>query len=333
VADDSFLIPEPPTEFGSGFLAEFWNRKKTLPKLSGVELWLYYLKQGFVNLVSLPSTNVVSVATITVSFFVLASFIGLLRNAEHVVGRLGSQLSVTAYIKEGAPPAAVDRFVAELSEAPWVKYVNYISKEQALESFKDELGDRSSFLSGLGEENPLPASIDLELYSDELEVGAVNRAVERLRTNALVDEVIFGSEWVENLEGTVATFRYLGMVSLGIVLLLVLFFIANTIKLVMYARRDEIEIMKLVGATGELIAVPFVLGGMLQGVIGALLGVAASGFAFLILKVQLEELSVLGVTLAQLLFVGPVWMVSLLFLGIVMGGVGSFLALGRFLRM
>lgn len=328
--DNKFSIPEPPTEFGSGFLAEFWQRKAPLPTISGMALPIYYLKRGVQSILALPSTNLVTVITIAVSFFVLSGFIILLKNIDSSLSTFSTELTISVYLKPDASNDDIQSFLAELKSAAWIKSMAYVSKEQALADFRRDLGDTGYFLEGLERDNPLPASVDIELFPDELGIGSVESSIARLRAMTVVDNVIYGKEWLKNIAQVVKTSRFVGYVALSVVLVLVIFFVSNTIKLVIYSRRDEIEIMKLVGATNELIQIPFVIGGVLQGLIGMLFGVFFIALIFWVMRFQIQTSALLSTIFPSLAFLSPFNLLLLFVLSILIGGMGSFFAVRRF---
>lgn len=332
MSSDKVNIPEAPADIPSGDLSQLWAADSALPKIQGVEVFWYYVRRGFDNLVALPASNAITILTIAVSLFLFAGFLLVLKNIDKVISGAGTTLYVTAYIKEGAPDKQITSFIKELEQSPGVRSVRYLSKEDALSMFRDELGPRASFLRGLESDNPLPASIELILQPDELKIGRVGASVERLRENPLLEEVIYGNEWVERSQKVLTLFRLLGYLSLAIVLIIIIFLIANTIKLVIYARRDEVIIMQLVGATDSFVKMPFVISGVLQGFTGAGCGLLVLRLVFWIVNFQLMNSSLLGVALPQLSFLSGVLVFAVVSLGMIIGAIGSFFALGRFMN-
>jgi len=240
---------------------------------------------------------------------------------------------VTMYLKEGVAEKTVSEFIRELESSPQVRSVRFISKDMALELFRDELGARGSFLEGLDENNPLPASVDLVLQPDELNIDGVRGSIERYRSHPAVDEVIYGSEWVEQVQKVLNVFRLFGYVTLFVVLLVIVFLIANTIKLVIYSRRDEIEIMQLVGATRGFVRIPFVIGGVVQGLLGSVLGLILLKASYALLNFEMRHSALLGAAVPELLFLSPVALITIILVGLLIGAIGSYFALGRFMKV
>jgi len=334
MSDQKFSVPEPPTGMGSGFLTEYWRQGEPLPRISGWEVAWYFLQRGFQTVVALPMSAGITVMTIAVSLFLLSSFLLGVQNVGRLVVSAGSTFYVTVYLKENVPEKDLVDFTKGLENNRRVRSIEYVSKSDALESFRRQLGPRSAFLEGLEGDNPLPASVDIVLQPDELGADSVNVIIDELRKNdRVVDEVVFGNEWVEKVQGILKVFRLIGGVSLLIILLIVIFLIANTIKLVFYARRDEIGIMQLVGASEWFVKTPFIIGGLLQGLVGSVFALLLLRLSFGLLRAQLASVSVFGMVLPEFSFLSGFTVVGILLLGLIIGAVGSFFSLGRFMNV
>lgn len=332
MADESdFHIPEPPPGIGQGFLADLWRLDRPLPRMEGPTLALHHLKRGFDTVASLPTSNIVTIITIAVSLFLFSAFLLVIRNVDKVLTEAGSSLNVSAYLREDASDDAVNTFVQDLESSPWVRSLRYVSKEQALQSFREELGVHGGFLDGLEGHNPLPASIDLTLQPDELGIGNIEKSVERLRRHPLIEDVVYGSEWVQEIESVVRLFRLFGYASLSVVLGLVVFLIANTIRLVIFSRRDEISIMQLVGATSSFVRIPFIIGGVIQGLTGSVVAMIFLSAGFWLLNYELSYSTLFGVALPNLVFLDSLTVAAIIILGVVVGAAGSSFALRRFM--
>lgn len=326
-------VHEPTPGIGSGFLGEYWQSQRSLPKIQGPEVWLYYFQQGVRTISALPGSSMISVLTIAVSLFLLAGFLLILQNVGGLLTEAGSTLFVTAYVTEDAAPSDVSAFVRKLESSERVRSVSFVSKERALEIFREDLGARSGFLEGLDEKNPLPASVDIVLRPGDDSGSSIEALLEGLRAHSVVDELVYGSEWVERMQRVVRVFRGFGLVSLLVALGIIMFLISNTIKLVIYARRDEIGIMQLVGASDSFVRIPFVIGGLLQGLVGSLFGLLLLRLAFWLLNMEVRDSTVFGVALPDMVFLSFWSIFALIFLGLCVGAFGSFFALRKFMNV
>ena len=332
--DNKFNVPEPPTGIGSVFLTEYWNQEKPLPKLRGPEVGFYFLQRGFQTVTALPMSSVITIMTIAVSLLLLAGSMLALQNVGRLIVSAGSTFYVTAYVRDNVSEKDLADFTREWEGNPRVRSVSYTSKEQALTNFRRDLGDRSAFLDGLGNENPLPASVDIILRPDDLGIDGVNTLLDQLRRETkVVQEVVYGNEWVEKMQGILHVFRLLAGVTLIVILVIVISLIANTIKLVFYARRDEIAIMQLVGASQWFVKTPFIIGGLLQGFVGSVLGLLLLRIGFSLMTAQFGQLSVFGMIVPEFAFLSGAAMTAIVFAGLLIGALGSFFSLGRFMNV
>jgi cell division transport system permease protein len=326
-------VHEPSPGIGSGFLREYWQSQRALPRIQGPEVGLYYLQQGVRTVSALPGSSLISVLTIAVSLFLLAGFLLILQNVGTLLTEAGSTLFVTAYLVEEAEPEEVARFVRKLESSERVQKVEFVSKQRALELFREDLGSRSGFLEGLEENNPLPASVDITFRPDATAGSSIESMLEGLRAHAVVEELVYGSEWVTRMQSIVKVFRLFGIGSLIVALAIIMFLISNTIKLVIYARRDEIGIMQLVGASDSFVRIPFVLGGLLQGLVGSLCGLLLLKVGFLILNYEVRSSTIFGVALPDLVFLNVWAILAIIAIGLIVGAIGSLFALRKFMNV
>ncbi|OVE80129.1 hypothetical protein BVY02_01150 [bacterium J17] len=333
MSESSINIPEQSVELGSGFLRDYWESKEPLPKFEGLALYWYFVQRAFQTVISLPMSSFITIMTIAVSLFLLSGFLLLLTNVDRMISSAGGTLQVTAYFAEGATEGEITSLIEKLEQSPKIRSIEFVSKSKALENFRADLGSRSSFLEGLDENNPLPSSIDIVFRPDELGINSLEKTIAGIRNTAFVDEVVYGSEWVEKTQGVLRLFRYVGVVTLGIALLIIVFLIANTIKLVIYSRRDEIAIMQLVGASDSFVKVPFILGGLFQGILGSVVAIFFLRVAFSVLNIQVKSSNVFGVAIPRLMFLDFWSILGVIFLGVVVGAIGSMFALGRFMNV
>ncbi len=274
--------------------------------------------------------SALTVLTIGLSLAVLASFAVVVDNLRRLASDLGQQVGVSAYLEpglDGAPLADRARQWQGVAEA----YA--LSSMEAMAEFRAQLGSDAVLLDGLPED-VLPPSVELRLEPKRWTVAEVRDIAHRLAEESGVTDVRFGQEDVERVAALLGVTRVAAFV-LGLALCFAtVLIIYNTIRLTLYARRDEIEIMTLVGATAGFVRAPFVLEGALQGILG---GLAAAAGLFALeeaLLLGLERgLAFAGSTTAQLSFVPASATAGLVLAGAALGILGSVLAVGKFLRI
>lgn len=196
-------------------------------------------------------------------------FLIIFLNLNLLVDRLGEKVQITVYLKEGGDEKAV---VETIRKEKGVAEIIYISKEEALLELKRMLGEESGLLDDLMG-NPLPPSLEIRFKKGFRSPESIAPLVSLLRGMPSVDEVQYGEEWVRNLTTILKGLKLTGLILGSFLAFGVIYIISNTIKIAIYARQDEIEIMRLIGATRGFINGPFLVEGTLQGICGGALGV------------------------------------------------------------
>jgi cell division transport system permease protein len=234
------------------------------------------------------ATSAIAIATIGVTLMLVGAFGLLLRNMEELLERFGSDLRVTAYLEPGLPEDARRELEAQVRAVAGVAAVESISPEAALERFRASLGGGSALLEGL-DVNPLPASFEISLSAERRSAEGLQAVEAALEGLAGIESLSSGSGWVEGYLRAIALLRAIGW-GLGAVLALAtLLIVANTIRLGVYARRDEVQILSLVGASRAFVRAPFLLEGVLQGAAGAAI---ALGLLYALFRVALPGLEI-----------------------------------------
>jgi len=227
------------------------------------------LRRALINLWRAPLPSLLAVVTIALALFLGGAMAFSVLGARVLLASWGAQRTVTAYLDRALSEEQA-RAVAERLRAdhPRVEVV-LVSPAQALDRLRVQLGDLGGALDGLSR-NPLPATLELTPRGG----GDLRALADRVSNVGGVAEVDYGREWVDRLEALGGALRGFGTASLALLAVAALLVVANTIRLAVYARRDEIEIMKLVGATDGYVRAPFLLEGALQGLCGAALAAA-----------------------------------------------------------
>jgi cell division transport system permease protein len=286
-------------------------------------------RRAAVNLWRAPLPSLVSVLTIGLSLFLGASFVLALFAARALLSSWGAQASVTLYLDRALNDEQARALAQEVQSRAGDADVVYVDRATALSRLRVDLGDLAGSLDGLTQ-NPLPPSLEVTPRS-ALPPSGLRMLAARLGQLPGVEEVDYGREWLDKLEALGRASRAFGAGALIAVLGAALLVVANTIRLAVYARRDEIEIMKLVGATDGYVRAPFLLEGLLQGVLGAGLALIAvlSMQRWLLPRAQAAFAFAAGVAPPRIL---PLHGALLLGLGAAVGLFGSWLAVARFLR-
>jgi cell division transport system permease protein len=259
-----------------------------------------------------------SVTTIAFSLFALGLFGLVAVNMRQALQQLEERFEIRAFVAEGASIDSVTAAMKELSALPNVARVNYVSRAQALQRARRELGEfRDVF-----QDEFLPASLELRLRPGLEGQNEVKAVVERVRKLPFVDDVRYGEEWVEKLYRVRDVAAAAGLV-LGLAFATVaVIIIGSTIRMAVLARSREISIMRLVGATDAFVRAPFLIEGFFKGVLGGVLALVFTWLAHELIDRTLIETTFFDARTAVLGVLG----------GALIGLLGSSLSVGRHLR-
>lgn len=251
-----------------------------------VALSLTLFRSALRGLRASAATSVIAVLTTAVALVLAGGFALLVGNMAGVLERFGEELQLIAYLEEGLDTDAQRKLASSVATVEGVASVELVSKEEALSQFRESVGG-TSLLEGL-DENPLPASLVVALAPSSRTAEGLEILVASLEGLPGITELAHGQEWVEGYARFTSLVRA-GALVLAVVLgLAALMIVANTIRLAIYAREDELEILTLVGASKSFVRVPFLLEGFAQGAVGGALAVALLFAAFSIVLPQLE---------------------------------------------
>ncbi len=299
----------------------------------------YFLKESATSFKRNWVMSLGAIITIYLSLLLVGTSVGSGFVLGNVIQSVEEKVSVRVFLKDGAAPEDVDALQQELIGNPNVKTVTYTSKEQALEEFKNTIAKDSPEIVDQLEGNPLPASLDVDLHDPRnvmLVVDAIKASPNFVKVADRPDDpeksLKYGQQIVNQLFTFTRILRTVSIVFVALLAAISLIFINNAIRLAIYARRKEIGIMRLVGASNWFIRTPFLMEGVIQSLIGAVLAIASLSLVWLYVLPNLKEsLPFLPITLSGT----AAAQVSLLLIaaGIIIGLAGSGLALRRYLKV
>ena len=259
------------------------------------------------------TAGMLSTATIAVALFVLGAFLVVTSNLERLGAEWSRAAEMSVYLDDDATPEARTAVENMLSPGPLIVSYTFVSKLEALQRFKQNFADLAAAAETVGD-NPMPASYEVRLHPTPGSEDGVDELAARLRQAEGVVDVRYDRQWLDRLLAAVNVLQGVGLVLGAFLTLAAALTVANVVRLALYARRDEIEIMQLVGAPGAYIRGPFVMEGVLQGGMGAALALAALSAVFLAVRsrylmplaaaVNLSSVRFLSLELSLLLLVG-----------------------------
>jgi cell division transport system permease protein len=283
---------------------------------------IHFVREAVANIRLNRTTTLIAVDTTAFTMACFGVFLLLYLNLRSMATSLQSDFKIVVYVKDGTPPPGVSELQGLLKADPGVQALLYVSKEQALADFRAQFPEESHLLQGLGE-NPLPASFVVTLAPSYRSPDAVRRWAERLKSAPGVEQVQYSRDWIDNLT-TIVGYLELAAVGIGTVLSAAsVTIIASTIRLTLYARREEIEIMRLIGATAGFIKIPYLIEGAMLGAMGSAVSLAMLKGGFELFKARLGMPGrFLGIDSGVHFFSGRV-AVAILVAGLLLGFIGS----------
>lgn len=290
-------------------------------------LWPYFIRQALANIVNNRLVHVIGLGTMLVSILIFGAFLLLFVNLDSWVHGWGHALSMSVYLEDGISKGKRDMITSWINSLPRAEVKRFITKKSALNELRGVLGPQAGLLEGLSD-NPLPAS--LEVVFQEGEDGKIDPEMikKELENMEGVEEVQYSEDWLKRFEGLINLVRLAGLVIGGLLCMGVLFIVTNTIKLTIYSRKDEIEILKLVGATDWFVKIPFLLEGMIQGILSGILALFTLFSGYYLLSTR--KIHFINLGFLDLKFLPHEYSLWIFLASVALGLVGSLIAVGRF---
>jgi cell division transport system permease protein len=284
----------------------------------------YATRTAFRSLYKDKWINLLSSITVAASLVVSAVAILLVYNFDIFTRALPEKFSMTVYLKDRLPQQDAGKLDETIRSRGYVVGTKYISSEQALQELQRSLGPVTNVFEGL-EGNPLSAAIEVKLKPEMVSAASVKNISDEIRNMPGVDDVSYEEKIAETVHLIKTSVENLSLFILGIIVFIVLFVISSTVKILFYRRKSEIEIIKLLGATGGFIRKPFLIEG---GVLGTMGGIFAVIGATVFYYLTTEVFSAFMPILAKMVMPGEV-MVFIPIAGMLMGLAGSIISVGR----
>ena len=268
-----------------------------------------------------------AILLVTLSLAALGGFWLVSANLDRAVGRWRDRVRIIVYLKREPAEADLPQLLERVHAVPGVASAVYVSRADALRALKQVLGKDAAVVDSLPT-NPLPSSVEVTPAATAATPSAAHQLVERLEALSEVEEVAGGVDWVERLSQWQRLLTTIGLGVGAVLALAAILTVTTATTLVVHARRHETEIMRLVGAPELTIRLPLLLQGMLQGLAGAVLALAALSAMYSVVAPRIEPLVSLTLGLPQLAFLTPLNLLALTLAGALLGALGGWLARG-----
>jgi len=289
----------------------------------------FYAQRALKDILENRFLNAVTIITIALSVLIVSSFGLFFLNAQDMFNAWKKGVRIMVYLESGTSEAQRLDTRFRLQTIAGIKRIRFISKDDALTLMKTRMQRQASLLDNL-RENPLPDDFEVSMATEANSPEKIEFLAQRIEGLPSVSEVEYGQQWIERFANFFNLFKLAGYGMGGLFFMATVFIAANTIRLVLYSRREEIHIMRLVGATDNFIKVPFYLEGLIQGFSGGVIGLGVLYAAYSAVGSQFEQ--TLSAEMVAIRFFSLGICAAIIGCGMLTGFLGSFFSLRQFTR-
>jgi cell division transport system permease protein len=273
--------------------------------------------------------NFVTIITISLTILIASAFILFFVNTGEIINSWKQGLRIMAYLKPGIHNADLTNLKRTIQSLDGVHTLRFISKQEAIDRLKAQMQHQSSLFENLTE-NPLPDSFEIRMTASAGSWQKIESLAAQIESLTLIEEVEYGRRWIGRFVRIISLLRLAGYAMGTLFFMATVFIIANTIRLVIYSRREEVEIMRLVGATDSFIKMPFYIEGLIQGAVGAAMGLVMLFISFFFISSNIEQ--GFPPALFRLQFLSPTTIGGILLGSMLVGWLGCYISLKQFLK-
>ena len=293
-----------------------------------IRTWEYFIREVFISLKRNNWMTFASISTVALSLLILGMFLIIVLNLNNMASALESQVQINVYLHDDLSDREMKEIGEKIQAMSVVEEIKFVDKKDAMDRFKERLGDQKTLLEALEDTNPLPNAFEVKLKRPE-EVKATANKINEFEG---VETAKFGQDVVEQLFELTKMVRIFGFFIIVFLAMATLFIISNTIRLTVFARRKEIGIMKYVGATNWFIRWPFLMEGMVLGFLGAIVATVLLRNLYSAVTAKIYSTLAFLPLIPEYPFVNHITLL-LLVVGTAIGALGSTISLKRFMNV
>jgi len=295
-----------------------------------MSFWFTVLRQVGRNLRQTWGSQLMTLLTVSLSVLIFAFFYLIYANMLNLGDKLGDDLSLIVYLEEEPGPELKEQLKRKITTFDEVESIRFITRAEAYERFAKQLGDNQDVLSDMPKDF-LPPSIEVVPLKNLRSLNQVKLFSAYLARLPGTLKVQYGQDWVERFYYFTKLLSIIVLLSGTLLILTTIFMVAYTIRLTVLGRQAELELLKLVGATNNYIRTPFLLEGLLQGVLGSSFGIASVYLLFQWIKIQFSSPGFLN--LFEFSFFSPGVSFTIIGVSIMLCTIGSYSTMQKFLRI
>ena len=288
------------------------------------------IKEALAGIKANKEAYLITIGTTAISMSIFGLFLVVYFNMQGMVKKWREKFQIVVYLQDNVTQKDMNKLKSHFSSLQEIDEYYYVSKDEALGKFRKRLNRNQTILDNL-DINPLPASFELKFKKKYRHYKKIKSIAEDVNKYKGIESLEFGEGWLERIETILFFLKFIVFGIGGLVCIGIIFIISNTIRLSLYARKEEIEIMQLVGATDWFIKGPFLLEGILQGFFGAILSLSIL-YGFYKMFIANLQTSNFFIGSQSFLFIPPLAITDMILSGILIGCVGSYISLRKFLN-
>ncbi len=297
------------------------------------------IRTGMVNFVRNAWLSIAAMAVMIITLTIVLFSVITNATFNNTIAQITSKIDVSVYLKDSAQQAQVDRLLGNLRNLPNVQQVTYLNKQQALDAYRQQNVGNTQLLNAVNEaENPIPATIRVKPW-DLNKIQTIQASLEQKKYKPLIDQISYNGDRkaaIDKIAHATDLLKRAGIIAVAVFAVISVLIIFNTIQMAIFNRRDELTIMRLLGASTWYIRGPFVVEALLYGVISALTSVLLIHSLFVASNsaLQASSLGLLDINYAATYFHAHFWqlLAMQLVLGILIGAASSIVATRRYLK-
>jgi cell division transport system permease protein len=299
---------------------------------SALQALLIGFQATIANVRANMQTFLISIVTIAISIGILGIFLIIFFNLNGFLASWNQQVQLIVYLNDDISPAQKNNLEALFKDSSRVQSTEEVTKDRAWKDFRLSQADKSGMEFDLGF-NPLPASYKVRFKLSDNRLTHISEFAEKIQSETGVESVEYGKNWISRFEKFMVFCRVFLMATGALLSFGLILIISNTIRLSIYSRQDEIELMLLIGATPGFVKIPFLLEGMLQGLCGSIFSMGLMGVIYYYLKSEFQ-VSIESIARGMdFQFISQPFLLSLVGLSVLIGLVASYISTYQYMQV
>jgi cell division transport system permease protein len=289
-----------------------------------------HLRRALQDIRSNRMLSLVTISTFALSILIVSSAMLFFINMSDIIDGWRQGIHVMAYLQDGLTASDRSTLKIRMENLYGVQQVDFIPKDKALSRLRDQMGRQTSILDNL-DSNPLPDAFEIQMIAASQSWDKVEQLATALENLEGVSEVEYGQRWIKRIINIFNLFQLTGYIMGALFFMAAIFIVGNTVRLVLYSRREEVQIMRLVGATERFILAPFYFQSLIQAALGGIIGLVALYILYLLIQSRIATDMATG--FFELRFLSPTLLLSIVGFGMFVGWLGCHLSVKQYVRV